>query len=93
MKLMANGALSLATYDGANIDIMQAAGAENEYPFGLKVNEVYDYYHRGNYHAADFYDADPELNRLLDSLIDGTFPGIPTVGREIYDQQHAEDED
>lgn len=54
MKLMANGALSLATYDGANIDIMQAAGAENEYPFGLKVNEVYDYYHRGNYHAADF---------------------------------------
>lgn len=85
MKLMANGALSLATYDGANIDIMQAAGAENEYPFGLKVNEVYDYYHRGNYHATDFYNADPELKRLLDSLVDGTIPGIPTVGREIYD--------
>lgn len=85
MKLMANGALSLATYDGANIDIIQAAGAENEYPFGLKVDEVYDYYHRGNYHAADFYQADPELKRILDSLVDGTIPGIPTVGREIYD--------
>ncbi|MCW1908869.1 glycogen/starch/alpha-glucan phosphorylase [Lactiplantibacillus paraplantarum] len=85
MKLMANGALSLATYDGANIDIMQAAGAENEYPFGLRVHEVYDYYQRGNYRAAAFYNGNPELKRILDSLIDGTIPGIPTVGREIYD--------
>ncbi|KRL48990.1 glycogen phosphorylase [Lactiplantibacillus paraplantarum DSM 10667] len=85
MKLMANGALSLATYDGANIDIMQAAGAENEYPFGLRVHEVYDYYQRGNYRAAAFYNGNPELKRILDSLINGTIPGIPTVGREIYD--------
>lgn len=85
MKLMANGALSLATYDGANIDIIQAAGAENEYPFGLRVHEVYDYYQRGNYRAAAFYNDNPELKRILDSLIDGTIPGIPTVGREIYD--------
>lgn len=85
MKLMANGALSLATYDGANIDIIQAAGVENEYPFGLTATDVYNYYQRGNYQAADFYQANPELKRILDSLVDGTVPGISTEGREIYD--------
>ncbi|WP_047998635.1 glycogen/starch/alpha-glucan phosphorylase [Lactiplantibacillus herbarum] len=85
MKLMANGALSLATHDGANIDIIHVAGAENEYPFGLTAAEVYHYYEHGNYHAADFYHADPELKRILDSLIDGTIPEVETVGREIFD--------
>lgn len=85
MKLMANGALALATYDGANIDIMQAAGAENEYPFGLTVDAVYDYYHRGNYQSADFCQRDPELKRVLTTLIDGTIPGIQTEGHDIYD--------
>ena len=85
MKLMANGALALATFDGANIDIIQAAGAANEYPFGLTVDDVYGYYRRGDYHAWDFYHANPTLKRLLDSLVDGTIPGISTEGREIYD--------
>ena len=85
MKLMANGALSLATRDGANIDIIQAAGEANEYPFGLSAKAVYGYYERGDYHAADFYQADPELKRVLDTLIDGTIPGVSTEGREIYD--------
>ena len=49
------------------------------------MHEVYDYYQRGNYRAAAFYNGNPELKRILDSLINGTIPGIPTVGREIYD--------
>ncbi|MFB9769117.1 glycogen/starch/alpha-glucan phosphorylase [Lactiplantibacillus modestisalitolerans] len=85
MKLMANGALALATYDGANVDIIQAAGAKNEYPFGLTVAEVYRYYQRGDYRARDFYRGNPELKRIVDSLVDGTIPGISTEGREIYD--------
>ena len=85
MKLMANGALSLATLDGANIDIIQAAGDENEYAFGLTAKAVYGYYERGDYHAVDFYNSNPELKRVLDTLIDGTIPGITTEGREIYD--------
>lgn len=85
MKMMANGAVSLATLDGANIDIIEAAGEENEYSFGLTAKAVYGYYERGDYHAADFYNANPELKRVLDTLIDGTIPGISTEGREIYD--------
>ncbi|MDQ7936050.1 glycogen/starch/alpha-glucan phosphorylase [Lactiplantibacillus sp. WILCCON 0030] len=85
MKLMANGAVSLATLDGANIDIIEAAGEANEYAFGLTAKAVYGYYQRGDYQAADFYNADPELKRILDTLIDGTIPGISTEGREIYD--------
>ncbi|MFC6180733.1 glycogen/starch/alpha-glucan phosphorylase [Lactiplantibacillus daowaiensis] len=85
MKLMANGAVSLATLDGANIDIIQAAGEANEYPFGLTAKAVYGYYERGDYRSVDFYQADPELKRVLDALVDGTIPGITTEGREIYD--------
>ncbi|WP_125565852.1 glycogen/starch/alpha-glucan phosphorylase [Companilactobacillus insicii] len=85
MKLMTNGALSLATMDGANIDIVRAAGSENEYTFGLTSDDVYGYYHRGDYHASDFSDNNPELQRILGTLIDGTIPGISTEGQEIYD--------
>ncbi len=85
MKLMANGAVSLATLDGANIDIIEAAGEVNEYSFGLTAKAVYGYYERGDYHAADFYKSNPELKRVLDTLIDGTIPGISTEGQEIYD--------
>ncbi|WP_125762157.1 glycogen/starch/alpha-glucan phosphorylase [Companilactobacillus hulinensis] len=85
MKLMTNGALSLATMDGANIDIVKAAGAENEYTFGLTADDVYGYYHRGDYRARTFYDDNPELQRIVGSLIDNMIPGITTEGHEIYD--------
>ncbi|VDG22659.1 glycogen/starch/alpha-glucan phosphorylase [Lactiplantibacillus mudanjiangensis] len=85
MKLMANGALSLATYDGANIDIIQAAGTANEYPFGLTAQAVYDYYARGDYRANDYYQSNAELKQVLDMLVDGSIPGISTEGREIYE--------
>jgi len=75
----------LATLDGANIDIIEAAGEGNEYSFGLTAKAVYGYYERGDYHAADFYQSNPELKRVLDTLIDGTIPGISTEGQEIYD--------
>ncbi|APX71705.1 glycogen/starch/alpha-glucan phosphorylase [Companilactobacillus allii] len=84
MKLMTNGALSLATLDGANIDIVKAAGSENEYTFGLTSDEVYGYYHRGDYQAQKFFDGNQELQRVVNALIDGTIPEISTEGREIY---------
>ncbi len=85
MKLMANGALALATLDGANIEIRDAVGADNLFLFGLTVDEVYAYYAQQNYRAQTLYDQSPRIRRILDALVDGTIPGIQTEGRDIYD--------
>ncbi|WP_338232245.1 glycogen/starch/alpha-glucan phosphorylase [Companilactobacillus muriivasis] len=85
MKLMTNGALSLATMDGANIDIIRAAGKQNEYTFGLTASDVYGYYHRNDYRSRAIYDANPELQKVVNCLITNMIPGISTEGREIYD--------
>ena len=76
MKLMANGALALATLDGANIEIRDAVGADNLFLFGLTVDEVYAYYAQQNYRAQTLYDQSPRIRRILDALVDGTIPGI-----------------
>jgi Glucan phosphorylase len=85
MKLMTNGALSLATMDGANIDIVRAAGKQNEYIFGLTANDVYGYYRRNDYCAKSVYENNPELQRVVNALITNMIPGITTEGHEIYD--------
>lgn len=85
MKLMANGALLAATLDGANIDIIKAAGRENEYVFGLTTAEVYKYYENHDYSAQAEYDRNPELQRVLNSLIDGSIPNIQSEGWDIHD--------
>lgn len=82
MKLMANGAITLATMDGANIEIHDAVGPENIVTFGLTVSEVAHYQ---NYRAADFYHNDPTIHRILQALIDGTIPGIASEGQAIFD--------
>ncbi|WP_312641221.1 glycogen/starch/alpha-glucan phosphorylase [Hydrogenoanaerobacterium sp.] len=71
MKLMLNGAVTLGTYDGANIEIVQQAGEENNYIFGARVEDI-----RGaadNYNPKAIYHANAHIKRVLDSLIDGTF--------------------
>lgn len=86
MKLMANGALTLATLDGANIEIKDAAGEDAMAMFGLTTPEVAQLKASGQYSARAIYEADPTLHRIVDMLTDGTIPGITTEGREIQDE-------
>lgn len=85
MKLMANGALTVATIDGANIEIKDAVGEENIFAFGLDKDEVYSYYANHNYHPRDLYESDPVLKKAVDALIDGTIPNCAGEGRALYD--------
>ncbi|MET1249783.1 glycogen/starch/alpha-glucan phosphorylase [Sporolactobacillus sp. STCC-11] len=85
MKLMLNGAITLATLDGANVEIKERVGSENIVIFGLREEEVYQYYHDGSYHSRSYYENNPVLHRVLDALIDGTIPGIVAEGHSIFD--------
>ncbi|NLB61381.1 MAG: glycogen/starch/alpha-glucan phosphorylase [Clostridiales bacterium] len=69
MKLMLNGAVTLGTYDGANIEIIQQAGFENNYIFGLRVEDIEKIKH--NYNPKALYDSDSNIKRVMDSLING----------------------
>ncbi len=71
MKLMFNGAVTLGTYDGANIEIVEQAGIENEYIFGYRVDELNAM--RNSYNPKAIYDYEPRVRRVVDSLIDGMF--------------------
>lgn len=84
MKLMSAGALTLATLDGANIEIKNAVGDDNIEIFGLTEDEIAGYYQRGDYRARDFYEKDPRLHAVLDMLVNGQIPGIETEGRDIF---------
>ena len=84
MKLMMNGAITLGTLDGANIEIAELAGLENEKIFGLKVDEV-EALRRGNYFAWDVVNADREgIGRVIEELTDGTFGALSGNFESIY---------
>jgi starch phosphorylase len=85
MKLMLNGALTVATLDGANVEIREHVGEDNIFIFGLTKEEVYQYYRDHSYHSLDYYQKDPVIHRVVDALVDGTIPNISAEGHEIYD--------
>ena len=81
MKLMLNGAVTLGTLDGANVEIAQEAGRENEYIFGHTVEQINAC--KNSYYARGIYDSDPHLRRAIDTLVDGTVP-TDDAQKELY---------
>ncbi|RYL93249.1 glycogen/starch/alpha-glucan phosphorylase [Sporolactobacillus sp. THM19-2] len=85
MKLMLNGAVTLATLDGANVEIRDRVGPDNIVIFGLTEQEVFQYYADGSYHSSHYYEKNPAIRRILNALTDGTIPGIRQEGQDIFD--------
>ena len=75
MKFMMNGAITLGTMDGANVEIHERVGDENSVIFGLRADEVMNYYLHGGYSAWNMYGTDENIRRLMDSLVDGSIQG------------------
>ncbi|WKY47812.1 glycogen/starch/alpha-glucan phosphorylase [Eubacteriaceae bacterium ES3] len=84
MKFMMNGAVTVGTMDGANIEIYESVGPENIFTFGLSDDQVAHYYATGDYHSIDTYKADDRLQRILNQLIDHTL-GKSLNFQMIYD--------
>ena len=83
MKLMLNGAITLGTLDGANVEIAEEAGAENEYIFGATVDKINAI--KGSYNPRKIYDENADLRRALNTLVDGTFPTDDGI-RNLFQQ-------
>lgn len=84
MKFMMNGAITLGTLDGANVEIDNLVGRENDVIFGHTVEELNQL--RGHYNAFEIYHNDMRIRRVMDSFIDGTWTGDPNEFRNIYDE-------
>jgi starch phosphorylase len=86
MKFAMNGALTVGTLDGANIEIREAVGAENIFIFGLTAEQIEELTTTGTYHPREYYESDPRLKRVLDELASDRFcPGEPGLFRWIRD--------
>ena len=87
MKLMMNGALTVATYDGANVEMMEEAGADNIYIFGLRAEEIEMMRQRGLYNPRVIYESEPRIKRILDCFVHDRFsPQEPGLFRWIFDE-------
>lgn len=83
MKLMLNGAVTLGTFDGANIEIVREAGEENNYIFGATVEKIEDI--KDRYNPKEYYENDKRIKRVLDALVDGTLSdGNTKIFKELY---------
>ena len=85
MKFMLNGALTLGTMDGANVEIVEEVGEENAFIFGLSSDEVIAFEHNNQYNPKDIYNTDQDIRTVLTQLINGFYsPQNPELFREIY---------
>lgn len=85
MKFMLNGALTLGTMDGANVEIVEEVGTENAFIFGSSSDEIIELEHNGSYNPREIYNTDSDIRTVLTQLVDGTYmPGNPEEFREIY---------
>ena len=85
MKFMLNGAPTLGTMDGANVEIVEEVGEENAFIFGLSSQEVIDFEHNGQYDPKEIYNMDSDIRAVLTQLVDGTYSREnPELFREIY---------
>ena len=85
MKFMLNGAPTLGTMDGANVEIVEEVGIENAFIFGLSSDEVINYEQHGGYNPWDVYNSDQDVHRVVDQLVDGTYAnGNSEMYRDLY---------
>ena len=86
MKFMLNGALTLGTMDGANVEIVEEVGKENAFIFGASSDEIINYENNGGYNPMDIFNSDQDIRRVLMQLINGYYsPENPELFRDIYD--------
>ncbi|MGH2268935.1 glycogen/starch/alpha-glucan phosphorylase [Streptococcus uberis] len=85
MKFMMTGAITLATLDGANIEIKDEVGDDNIIIFGMTKDQVYQHYEKHDYNSRVLYETNPEIRRIVDSFVNGTIPNCQNEGMEIYE--------
>ena len=85
MKFMLNGAPTIGTMDGANVEIVQEVGEENAFIFGLTSDQVINYEHNGGYDPNYIFNTDGEIRQVLVQMINGTFDPDMELFRPIYD--------
>ena len=91
MKFMINGAPTIGTMDGANVEIVEEVGAENAFIFGLSADEVMKYEREGGYNPWDIYNNNQNVRRVLTQLINGTYNEDTELFRDLYDSLTKED--
>src|SRR5262249_34488994 len=92
MKFAFNGALTMGTMDGANVEICRDVGADNMFVFGLRAEEIDNLRRKGAYHPRDYYDGKPAIRRVLDALRSDRFPaGESGANRWVFDALTGED--
>lgn len=85
MKFMLNGALTIGTMDGANVEIVEEVGEDHAFIFGLSADEVIRFEHEGGYHPREIYENDKDIHRVLDQLVQGFYSAKPTEEfRQLY---------
>ena len=86
MKFMLNGALTLGTMDGANVEIVEEVGKDNAFIFGLSAEQVMEYEKNGNYNPRDVYNNNQDVRQVLTQLVNGFYsPENPELFRALYD--------
>ena len=85
MKFMLNGALTIGTMDGANVEMAEEVGAENMFIFGASSDEIINWENQGGYNPMEIFNSDQEIRRVLMQLINGSYsPQNPELFRDIY---------